>query len=304
MRPEQLTVSKQNNVEIIKYSLALDEVYDENIIGLLPNNVIPFRYNDGGDNRRIIVYVHETINLGTYIKAKREKREVLALVKGLVECFEIMKSGIPTSYILKDFGHFYIEPETMKVSCVVIPVLQNPANILEIADFFRRAVSGMNFNENDRDNHVARLLNVINGDGFSLEALKGLCEELLKGAAAPVKEEEVVHGTMLGHMMSRPVPYLIRKKTGEKIVLSKSEFTIGKSKTMSDYAIEGNTAISRQHCTIIQKEGRNYIKDNNSTNHTYVGDICLREDEELLLKNHAIIRLSDEEFTFFLRKED
>ena len=93
----------------------------------------------------------------------------------------------------------------------------------------------------------------------------------------------------------------MRRKTGEPINITKSEFAIGKSQT-SDYMLTDNPAISRIHCYIIQRNGVNYIKDNNSTNHTYLNDVQLQPGEEVLLKNKSIIKLGDEDFTFVLRK--
>ncbi len=79
------------------------------------------------------------------------------------------------------------------------------------------------------------------------------------------------------------------------------EFTVGKSEK-ADYMIEGNTAVSRIHCVISKKNGVNYIRDNNSTNHTYINGAEIKPEEEILLKNGTIIHMGDEEFTFYLRK--
>lgn len=119
---------------------------------------------------------------------------------------------------------------------------------------------------------------------------------------APKSSDEPVMPNLVGQLGTKPVPHLVRKKTGEIINITKSGFAIGKSKTKADYAIEDNTAISRVHCVIIQKDGVNYIKDNNSTNHTYVDGVELQPGREVLLKNKTIIQLGDEEFTFLLRK--
>ena len=124
-------------------------------------------------------------------------------------------------------------------------------------------------------------------------------------SAAPVaapKPGEFTMGNLAGQLGSKPVPHIIRKNTGEAINITKPEFTIGKSKTKADYAIENNTAISRVHCTIVQRDGVNYIKDNDSTNHTYVNGVELEPGKEVLLKNKTVIQLGDEEFTFLLRK--
>ena len=88
---------------------------------------------------------------------------------------------------------------------------------------------------------------------------------------------QMQNGNLMGQLGgARPIPHFVRKSTGEIINITKPEFIIGKSKTKADYAIENNSAISREHCIVIQRDGVNYIKDNNSTNHTYVNGVELQ----------------------------
>ena len=109
-------------------------------------------------------------------------------------------------------------------------------------------------------------------------------------------------GNLVGKLGDKPVPHLVRKKTGETINITKPEFSLGKAIGKVDYAITDNTAVSRIHCIIVQKNGVNYIKDNGSTNHTYLDGAELEPQKEVLLKNKMTILLGDEEFTFLLRK--
>ena len=114
---------------------------------------------------------------------------------------------------------------------------------------------------------------------------------------------QMQNGNLMGQLGgARPIPHFVRKSTGEIINITKPEFIIGKSKTKADYAIENNSAISREHCIVIQRDGVNYIKDNNSTNHTYVNGVELQPGKEVLLKHKTEVRLGDEKFTFLLRK--
>ncbi len=127
--------------------------------------------------------------------------------------------------------------------------------------------------------------------------------EMPKPQAPQMGQPQMPNGGLMGQLGgARPIPHLIRKKTGEVINITKPEFVIGKSKTKTDYAIENNSAISREHCTVIQRDGVNYIKDDNSTNHTYVNGVELQPGKEVLLKHKTEVRMGDEEFTFLLRK--
>ena len=97
------------------------------------------------------------------------------------------------------------------------------------------------------------------------------------------------------------MPYLIRVNTEERIMLNKPVFKLGKASRGVDYTISGNGAISRQHAVITQKDGGCYIKDNKSTNHTYVNNKIVDEGVEEVLSHDALIRLGDEEFVFKIR---
>ena len=98
----------------------------------------------------------------------------------------------------------------------------------------------------------------------------------------------------------KPTPVLIRMKNQEKIIINKNVFRIGKSKTDADYTVEDNVAISRVHAIIHKRDGACYIRDNDSTNNTYVNGNILKGDNEQLLIKGTKVSLADEEFIFDL----
>lgn len=119
--------------------------------------------------------------------------------------------------------------------------------------------------------------------------------ELVKDAVGAVSAATVATNT------PKALPYLIRVSTEERIMLNKAIFKIGKATRGVDYTVGGNGAISRQHAFIIQKDGVCYIKDNKSTNHTYVNGKRVEDGEEEILTHDSLVRLADEEFTFKIR---
>lgn len=94
--------------------------------------------------------------------------------------------------------------------------------------------------------------------------------------------------------------YLIRKKTGQKVTLNTASFSIGKESRRVNYCISDNTSISRVHAQIVRKGSDYYIIDQNSTNFTYVNGAKINPQQETLLRDKAIIKLSDEEFEFHI----
>ncbi len=96
------------------------------------------------------------------------------------------------------------------------------------------------------------------------------------------------------------MPYLVRTKNNEKISVNKPVFRIGKERSYVDYFISDNTAISRSHANIISREGKYYITDTNSTNHTYINGKMIQSNDEVEIKHGTKFCLANEDFEFRL----
>ncbi len=93
-------------------------------------------------------------------------------------------------------------------------------------------------------------------------------------------------------------PYLVRLKNRERILLDKPVFRIGKEKSYVDYFISDNTAISRSHANIINKDEKFFVVDTNSTNHTFVNGEMIQSGAEIEILHGTKIQLANEEFEF------
>ena len=117
-------------------------------------------------------------------------------------------------------------------------------------------------------------------------------EKKLEAASVPPVEEK---------KPQVPVPYLLRIATNEKIYINKPEFSIGRSATKADYTVTDNSDVSRIHCIIERKNGVSYIRDNASTNGTFVNGQNIAGQENVFLTNNAKVSLGDEGFIYFVR---
>lgn len=130
--------------------------------------------------------------------------------------------------------------------------------------------------------------------------------------AAEAEDEETVSNSILsqtigatgilkGASVPKANPYLVRVNTDERIMITKQNFKIGKASMGVDYTVKGNSAVSRVHAIITNKDGIYYVKDNKSTNHTFVNGKAIEDGENELLTHDSKIVLGDEEFIFKLR---
>ncbi len=82
--------------------------------------------------------------------------------------------------------------------------------------------------------------------------------------------------------------------------INKPVFRIGKERSYVDYFVANNNAISRIHADIITKNNSFFVKDENSTNGTYVNGNRLTPNEEVQVFDGDIITFANEEFEFHI----
>ncbi len=93
---------------------------------------------------------------------------------------------------------------------------------------------------------------------------------------------------------------LYRVLTDEEISICKPVFRIGKERSYSDYFVSNNDKVSRSHADIITRGQQYYIRDLDSTNHTYINGQVVPAQQEMELYDGDQIRLANEEFEFHI----
>lgn len=93
---------------------------------------------------------------------------------------------------------------------------------------------------------------------------------------------------------------ITRVANNQKMYMDKEVLKIGKESDYVDFYIGNNPTISRAHADIIRKDGKYYIRDNNSKNHTYVNGEMIPPSQLIPIGNHTKIMLSNEELIFQL----
>ena len=95
-------------------------------------------------------------------------------------------------------------------------------------------------------------------------------------------------------------PYLMRKSSFDRTDINKPVFRIGKERSYVDYFVADNNAVSRIHADIITKNNCCFVKDENSTNGTYVNGSRINPNEEVQIFDGDIITFANDEFEFHM----
>ena len=97
------------------------------------------------------------------------------------------------------------------------------------------------------------------------------------------------------------IPFLLRVKNNEKININSCIFKIGTDYNMVNYCIYDNSAVSRVHASIKNKNKIFYLTDENSTNHTFLNENRLKNGISVKIEDKSKIRLGNEDFIFYYR---
>ena len=106
--------------------------------------------------------------------------------------------------------------------------------------------------------------------------------------------------TILGGSETLGIPsgVLVNSKTGEKIIINKPEFAIGKERSRVDYCISNDNSVSRLHLKVRVRAGKCFIVDMGSKNGTYINGNKLTPNQEVMIQNGDKLEISHIEFEF------
>ena len=94
--------------------------------------------------------------------------------------------------------------------------------------------------------------------------------------------------------------YLYRESTGEKRLIDKTPFRVGRRRSEVDFHIAEKPKVSRVHAIITFDGSRFMIRDNKSVNHTAINGYRIDPEETIALVSGDSIEMGDERFRFTL----
>lgn len=469
MRSFGFTAKNMGEERYLTYTMGEGCELDEDTLDICEEGVpglVDIIYEEDDDFDYLTYDISGKMTLDSFTQGPMDKSKVFTLIRNVaMGIIDIKEQGIPLAYILLNRKYMYVNPDTLNIQYLCVPIESEGSVAAEFKGFVRQFIANLVFNVDEELGYVGQLLTYINGDSFNLRGLIGLVEALMKdsginfdgtssdiatadgdvivsvdtpkeegGVSSYMEElpdaegdlpeigddeeedevEEIEETEEAGpeaeeaedtaadedddddapetvtiadiraaqksvkvnraaliqknaqaesetetltedeqeavdkaakaseissksknkerkknneadetvEVSAEPAananaaaniiqaasggtikinPYLIRETTEEKVIINKDTFKIGKANRGVDYKIQGNGAISRVHAIIMLKDNAYYIKDNKSTNHTYVNNVQLEDDQELMLTDNCRITFGDEDFIFKLR---
>lgn len=256
------------------------------------------------DGVNVLSYtIPATLPLSKFLKKQLYKAEFLSIISNILkQLIYFEENDMPLKKVLLNTKYMYIELSNLDIQLIYMPLEKNFADC-NICEFIQKFIAKVRFADMQCVSCVDDILHYL--DSRMMFSLKDFYKFILAMEKDVIDKDVEDNGegetTVLQQMQyNNIVPYLVRVRTNELIPIEKTEFLVGKSPDC-DYQVVDNKRVSRKHCTFIISNGECYIRDNNSTNHTYVNGKLIQPKFDVMLGNDDYIRLGDEEFKYWVR---
>ncbi len=255
------------------------------------------------EERTLQYTIPATLPLEQFLRKQLYKGEFLSILSNILnQLIYFEENQMSFNKLLLNVHYMYIELSTLDIQLIYMPVQRKFADC-NVTEFIQTFISKVRFANMACVECVEKLLKYLDSklmfdlDEFYHYVLT-LEEEMIQEDS--VDKNAPADDTPTSIEYNNPIPYLVRMRTNELIPIIKTEFLIGKSAD-ADYQITDNRRVSRRHATFRISNGECYIRDHNSTNHTFVNGKLIQPEFEIMLANNDYIRMGDEEFKFWIR---
>ena len=260
------------------------------------------------DEQRALQFkIPATLPLEQFLQKQLYKGEFLSILSNILnQMIYFDENQMSFNKLLLNVHYMYIELSTLDIQLIYMPVIKKFADC-NVTEFIQTFISKVRFANMACVECVEKLLKYLDSklmfdlNDFYHYVLSLEEETILEDSMDKTSSESQT--TVLSPTSSdynNPIPYLVRIKTNELIPIIKAEFLIGKSPD-ADYQITDNRRVSRKHATFRISNGECYVRDHNSTNHTFINGKLIQPEFEIMLANNDYIRLGDEEFKYWVR---
>lgn len=252
---------------------------------------------------RVVSYdISATLTMRQFFKKQIYKSEILKILSSILSKLIVFEEkDMPLKKVLLNLNYMYIDLADLKVQLIYLPIVKDFKEC-NMQEFFLDFISNVRFANMKCVLCVDQIVKYLEDNiELSVREFYEFINKLKKESLITDTKEIDSHIPVLQDVKYNTLlPYLVRIRTNEIIPIEKAEFLVGKS-TNCDYQVVDNRRISRNHCTIKLNNGEYYLRDNNSTNHTYINGELVLPGADIMLNNDDYIRMADEEFKYWLR---
>ena len=187
MRKVNFKVRNIGSEKYLSYVLDDDCDFDEELLDYLEDNkigeLIDIIYEEDDENDYFTYNITDRVTVDTLFKDKVNAEKLLGVIRGIATSIVNLRDlGIPISYIILHRGFTYVNPVTYDVKLICLPVESGASMNAEFRHFAKNLIVNAQYDTTEDCNYIAKVLNLLNVEKFTIRAFAGELTELMESA--------------------------------------------------------------------------------------------------------------------------
>lgn len=181
---KELYYENQGNNTYLVYEIKENDVVDSMSLGMLTNNKIrglaPTTFTQMNQNRYVKFNVSAKVSAAQFFSSTVNKKGLLGIFIGIIDAMIAVEDYMldPAS-ILMDMDYIFTDVSTCETDLICLPIIKDTNESIELGKFFRNIIFSTQFDQTENCDHVAKMINYLNGTmAFSLNEFKKLLLDL------------------------------------------------------------------------------------------------------------------------------
>ncbi len=255
-------IEQYNNRSYLTYPLSEKGCTDPLLMGMLLNNRIPgfgeFSTRDVGKSQRLCYDIHGLHSMKDIFTETIPRHILLNTFDRILAALDAAQDYmIEESCVVMDPQYIFLDPSTFRMALICLP-LMDYRNGNDMKSFFKSIMFNTIFDYNEPCDHVARIMNYLNGPDFSPADFRSLLRELgAKEASAeepPAPEQDpfFAFDTLSQSEQSSEVQFSFTEENTHKTPLQEADDILSAALLHSDPSAD-RTAKTAQPAPVVSR---------------------------------------------------
>ncbi len=194
MRKVNFKVRNVGSEKYLSYVINEELDFDEELLDYLDDNriseLIDIIYEEDDENDYFTYNITDRTTVGELLENTASAEMMLGIIRGVATGIVNMRDlGIPVSYVILNKNFTYVNPVTYDIKLLCIPIETDISLNAEFKMFVKDLIFSAKYPDNEDCNYVAKIINMLNADKFTIRAFLGELTELMEAAGMQVEEE-------------------------------------------------------------------------------------------------------------------
>ena len=194
MRKVNFKVRNIGSEKYLSYVLDDETELDEELLDYLDENkiteLIDIIYEEDDENDYLTYNITDRTTVGALLSGTVHAEMMLGIIRGVASGIMNMRDlGIPVSYVILNKDFTYVNPVTFDVKMICVPVESDVSANAEFKAFVKGLILNATYADDEDCNYVAKLINMLNVEKFTIRGFVGQLTELMESAGIQVEEE-------------------------------------------------------------------------------------------------------------------